>query len=186
MRDIMLDLETLSLRNNAVVVSIGAVQFDLVTGEIGKIFHIGLNVMDQALNGGAIDQSTLNWWSSQSKTAKEKLMKLASASSTNDGLEAFTKWIEDTFKDLNNVRLWGNGVSADNVWIRNLYHRQGVNFCVPYWCDTDVRTLTQLEDYDKVKELTGQFKGVKHDAIDDCTHQVKMCHEAYKLIKGIK
>ena len=39
MKDIMLDLETLSLDNNAVVVSIGAVKFDLATGETGETFN---------------------------------------------------------------------------------------------------------------------------------------------------
>jgi len=46
MKHVMVDLETLSLNNNAVVVSISAVEFDLETGELGKTFEEGIDILE--------------------------------------------------------------------------------------------------------------------------------------------
>ena len=183
MRDIMLDLETLSLDANATVLSIGAVQFDLHTGKMGNTFHIRLPILPQVLNGSHIDQSTLDWWNKQDITAKDQLIKLKEENNLDKALIDFNTWIKKHTTDIKNTRLWGNGVTADNVWIRNLYKRTKIDFILPYWSDTDVRTLTQLEDYDKVKSIVGEFNGIKHDAISDCKYQIALCHVSYKLLK---
>ena len=187
MNDIMLDLETLALDNNALVLSIGAVQFDMKTGEVGKTFHISCDILEQLFNGAKIDLSTIKWWSEQDAKAKATILELRSSSPSlivAHTLQVFNEWISGNFDNPKNVKLWGNGIAADNVWIRNLYKRHNLNFILPYWCDNDVRTITQLEDYNKVCEVVGEFEGTKHDAIDDCLHQIKMCHTSYKLVKG--
>lgn len=184
-KDIMLDLETLSLDSNAVIVSIGAVAFDLHTGETGNQFHFSVDILEQMLNKGHVSEDTLSWWSTQDTVAKSELVsKGTDAVSVQDAISSFNAWVTLNTADLKNTRLWGNGITADNTWIRNLYTRHGEKFILPYWCDNDVRTLVQLENYDKVMELTGKFEGVKHDAVADCIHQIKMCHTAYKLLKG--
>jgi hypothetical protein len=53
----------------------------------------------------------------------------------------------------------------DNVMVRNLYKRHNVDFILPYWCDTDVRTLVTLANID-TRDFP--FKGIKHYGIDDC------------------
>ena len=182
MTDIMLDLETLSLHPEATVASIAAVQFNRKTGEVGEIFQVRLSLINQMFNGSKVDQSTLNWWTKQSTEAKNTLL----AGPTQfpvDACNYFNSWLTETFTDLNNTNLWGNGVTADNTWIRNLFVRESIEFVIPYWCDTDVRTLVNLENYDEVKLRAGEFEGIKHDAIADCKHQIKLVHEAYKLLK---
>ena len=184
MNDIMLDIETLSTNSNAVILSIGAVQFDLKSGEVGKSFHVKLHTEEQVKNGGVVSPSTAKWWSEQTQEAQDMVFS-GERLKMLDALKQFNNWISDNFKDTDDTRMWGNGATFDNVIVRNLYSRCNLPFVLPYWCDTDVRTLTQLEDYDKVKELTGPFIGVKHDAIDDCKHQIRMCKIAYDLVKGL-
>lgn len=184
MNGLMLDLETLSLKSNAVIVSISAVQFDVTTGETGHKFEMFVDILPQMLQGADVSPSTLKWWSEQDSEAKASLISNKTVA-PELALENFNEWVKSLFDDLNNVQLWGNGVTADNVWIRNMYDRHGVAFCLPYWSDTDVRTLVQLEgNYDLIKKNVGDFEGIKHNGIDDCLHQIKMCHEAYKLLKG--
>jgi len=180
MRDIMMDLETLSLDNNAVVTSIALVEFDLDTGVIGKKLEVSLDVLPQALNGGKIDEDTLKWWNEQSNEAKNALI-TAKRVKLLTGLEKVTDFITSCHDKLNDVRLWGNGISADNVWLRNLYRRHSVDFPLMYWCDKDVRTVVDLLPY---KEVEIPFEGTKHNAIDDCIHQIKMVCVTLDKVRG--
>ena len=77
----------------------------------------------------------------------------------------------------NDMRLWGNGCTADNVWLRNLYKRHDVEFILPYWCDRDVRTLVDLAGIDP---RNYKFEGIKHSAKADCLHQIRYCTEGKK------
>ena len=178
MKHIMLDLETLGTDSNAVVVSISAVEFDLDTGKQGSDIEIGLNLLEQALNGGIIDTSTLSWWSSQSAKAKSSLLRIP-VLSIDDALDKFNTWIESIDHDLKDIKLWGNGATADNVWVRNLYRRHNIDFVLPYWCDCDVRTLVTISG---ISTRDYKFTGLKHNGIHDCLHQIKYCTDAYNKL----
>ncbi len=192
MADVMLDLESLSTNNNATVLSIGAVQCNVKTGKYGKKIHIFVDALPQMINGADVCMKTLTWWTSQKNEAKNKLLHNKTVE-PGDACLQFISFIDQVKESIlktdpsfkvENMKLWGNGILADNVWIENFFKRCGVEFPFDYWAHQDVRTLTQIEDYDKVKKLTGDFVGIKHDAIDDCLHQIKMCHIAYKHVKG--
>ena len=178
MKHIMLDLETLGVGSDSVVVSAALVEFDLTSGETGDSLHIGFNILEQLLNGGVIDNSTVTWWSTQPTEAKKLLAK---SSSTEPLYCTFSK-IDEFLKRNPDVSLWGNGCTFDNVILRNLYKRHNREFPLAFWQDKDVRTLTQLVNYDEVVIRTGTFIGTKHNPIDDCLHQVRMCLHAYNLI----
>lgn len=180
MTNIMLDLETLSVDSNATIISISAVVFDLHTGKTGGEFEVGLGILEQLLSGSVIDNSTIDWWKNQNKEAKESLVNI-STSSIAEALESFNIWIAKAVTcEVKDVKLWGNGVSADNTWLRNLYRRTDTKFILPYWCDNDVRTLVNLGN---INTKDFQFTGIKHNGIDDCKHQINYCSVAYKGLK---
>jgi len=180
MKDIMVDIETLGTDTNSVIVSISAVAFDLANGKIGSSFEIGIDILEQALSGGIIDNSAIAWWYTQSKEAKEALTRIESHS-VGKSLDAFNKWItKNSLVNLKDVKLWGNGSGFDNVLIRNLYRRHDIDFVLPYWCDNDVRTLVTLANIDT---RNYKFDGTKHNGIDDCLHQIKYCTDAYRSLK---
>lgn len=180
MKDIMVDIETLGTDSNSVIISISAVAFDMTKGKTGKTFEVGINILEQALHGGMIDNDTMQWWSTQSKEAKKALTRIP-AEPIDDALDAFNKWLVDTTSvDLKDVKLWGNGSGFDNVLIRNLYRRSGKDFVLPYWCDNDVRTLVTLAN---INTRDYKFEGIKHNGIADCKHQIRYCADAYKSLK---
>lgn len=183
MKDIMLDLETLSLDNNAVVVSISAIQFDLTTGEVGKKFEKFLDITEQVVAGGHISEDTCSWWQSQSAQARSQLIAKKPVGVVS-ALKAFNTFLLDCYSNPKDIRLWGNGISADNVWIRNLYQRHLIDFTLPYWCDKDVRTLTGLVEREALSKI--EFIGTKHKGLDDCAHQIKTLHASYNLLRGVK
>lgn len=174
MKDIMVDIETFGTDSNAVIVSISAVKFDLVTGQIGEMFEYALDMKEQVKNGAIMDADTVMWWLSQSKEAQDMLTNL-----NKDTVYVVLKEFNAFCIDTNGI--WGNGATFDNVIIRNLYARSGIPFVVGFWADRDVRTLVALADIDT---SIYKFLGTKHNGIDDCLHQINYCHQAYNMLKG--
>lgn len=178
-KHIMLDIETMGTGSNAVVVSISAIIFDMATGELGDTFEIGLDMKEQTLKGGEIDQDTVNWWAKQSDEAKAELDRL-DKKIVEVALERFNQWISDNFPAPSKIKLWGNGATFDNVIVRNLFKRHDIKFVIPYYADKDVRTLTYLT---KTNARKFEFEGIKHRGIDDCKHQIKYCVDGYQKIQ---
>ena len=173
---IMLDIETLSTNSNGVITTISAVQFDLASGKMGKTFETAIKIKDQTDKGAVIDIDTVVWWMSQDTDAIISMLRIEKQN-VDYALIEFNNWIASLGVVFNNVKLWGNGVSFDNVMVRNLYKRHDVKFILPYWCDNDVRTLVTIGGIDT---RNFKFEGIKHNGIDDCKHQIRYCHAAYK------
>lgn len=172
----MMDIETLSTSSNAIVTTISAVEFDLITGEMGKEFEVALDTKEQLDRGGVLDASTVVWWLNQEEEAILSMLKVPKKS-LNSALLSFNDWLNGLECPNKDLKLWGNGVGFDNVIVRNLYRNSGIEFVLPYWCDNDVRTLVTLGNIDT---RNFKFEGIKHYGIDDCKHQIKYCHAAYK------
>jgi hypothetical protein len=183
MKNIMLDLETLSLDPNAVILSISAVTFDLKTGKTGSCIEVFLETAEQEAVGGRVSLSTIEFWVNQDRELMVPTLFNQNATSVKKALCKFSDWLNSLVSEKHELLLWGNGVSADNVWIRNIYRRYNIPFPLSYWQDMDLRTLTQIIDYDEVKKRCGDFVGVKHCGLDDCKNQIRMAHEAYKMLK---
>lgn len=50
MNHIMLDLETLGVGSDSIIVSAALVEFDLTSGNTGDSLHVGFNILEQLLN----------------------------------------------------------------------------------------------------------------------------------------
>ena len=59
MKDIMLDLEVMGNGSSAAICAIGAVEFDLESGELGREFYTIVNLESSVKAGGVIDASTV-------------------------------------------------------------------------------------------------------------------------------
>lgn len=179
MHDVMIDLETLSTRHDAAILSIGACLFDLASGEIGDTFHHHIALDDSDLRGH-ISADTVKWWLKQDDAARaaitdnKKTVKLATA--LFDFREFVPRRKEATF--------WSNGATFDLVIIRNALDRH--NHMVPwqYWQERDTRTLV-----DAAYRITGihaaksmEFDGVKHDALADAIFQARYVSYAFQLL----
>lgn len=165
MKDLMLDLETLSTSSNALILSISAVQFDFHTGEIGKEFNFRPSIQQQIVKGAAIDGNTLEWWLMDNLEAFGELRKI------------ICKPVDEVISELNEFirtndiqTIWGNGCTFDNVILRNMYLRHSKVFPLNYFVDRDVRTIVDVFNIERNDIV---FKGIKHNSIDDCKHQIR-------------
>ncbi len=169
MKHISLDLETLSTEPHALVLSIGAVKFDLDLPGTGEEFHILLDQEEQKRSGRHVSPSTLQWWSEQSQEARDAIWgDDVTHAAVVDGLIQFKEFCKGS------EHIWGNGVGFDNVILRSLFSYFTLEFPAAYWSDRDLRTLQHLSGIER-PAWTG---GVAHNALDDARFQAQ-CAQAY-------
>lgn len=175
--DLMIDIETTGKNPGCAIIQIAAVPFNINTGEISEnTFCVSINLEGQILNGLNVDEETINWW----KVTNEDLFKKLSFNN-NDCIEV-AKLFESYFRsieDYSNVRVWGNSARFDIGILYGWYKILNKDF-KPFWNtwkERDVRTLSSLDEKIKMNTV---FEGEKHNAIDDCKHQIKYCREIVK------
>lgn len=186
MNNVMLDLETMGKGPRAAIVTIGAVFFDPMTGELGAEFEAHIHLSDSA-RFGEMDPDTVLWWLEQSDEARAALKPSVKHCSLSDALARLYEWMQ-----LGNqggkpgLQVWGNGSSFDNVILRNAYQETRMPLGWAYWNDRDVRTIVELGrtlcGFDPKKDMP--FEGVAHRALDDAKHQARYVSAIYQRMQA--
>lgn len=196
--DIMLDVETLSTANNPVLTQLSAVSFRLEDGkpldEFNKFINpqscvrLGLTCSDGYI-GLNKPECTMDFWLKQPDEVFKKVILKAflEGEELPAVLDAFTAWVKATMikNNCTHVKVYGNGPAADCVWVRSAYEACQQNPPWQYWDDACVRTYVDQEEriYGVSTKRSMVFKGEKHNAIDDCKHQIAYVCEIYKKQK---
>jgi hypothetical protein len=160
MSNVMIDLETLSTKGNAVILSIGAVKF--TDTEILDTFYVVLNTDYAEEKGLVTDDSTIQWWKEQGPEARAAIFD-APKTDYLEGLYQLNEWYKI------DLPTWGNSAVFDNVILRNSFDAYGVRCPWTYRSDRCYRTLRH--EYGNI--AFPPFVGVKHNALDDAVAQVK-------------
>lgn len=181
MIDVMIDLETLSTRPDAAILSIGACYFDIDTGKIGHTFHRNVMLID-APRVGHISADTVKWWLKQSDDAR---LAIAEPKNAIDIAMALME-LRDFIPGNKQAKFWSNGATFDLVILRSAFDRCGHIVPWQYWQERDTSTIVDI-----AQRLTGvnvskstPFEGVKHDALADAVHQARYVSHAYRLISA--
>lgn len=167
----MIDLETLSTRSQAAIVSIGAVIFD--SYGIHKTFYQPVRWSDDMLQGLVpnsvfhVEQSTLSWWERQSEVAR-LVFSDPNGTFIHDALQRFARWVRDESIDWEQLRVWGNGASFDNAILSNAYWRCEMEQPWKHWNDRCYRTVKNMHPNIKAKRV-----GEHHNALDDAMTQAQ-------------
>jgi len=161
MNNVMVDIETLATSHNATILSIGAVRFDLETGELGEEFYINVDPGSQRWR--EVDPDTVQWWSEQGPAAQAKLTE-EPVVPLRTALIEFKKFLNS--KD----KLWSNGPTFDEVIIRSAFDQLDGTFPLGYWASRCCRTEFALGQYLGVKKVKPT---VKHDALADAIAQAQ-------------
>ena len=181
--DLMIDIETAGRRPGCAIIQIAAVPFNINTGEVSKnTFKTSINLEGQFKNKFGYCPNTLGWWKKENKALFTKLS--TSDVSYVEAGKAFQTYF-NSLKDHKKIRTWGNSARFDMGIIEGWYIRAiGYKFQAFWntWKERDVRTLHNLDT--SIRKGV-KFVGTKHDAIDDCKHQIKYCRKIVKHF-GIK
>lgn len=171
---VMLDIETLSTKDNAVVTQIAMVRFCPFTGEAFESINRHISIQSCLDLGLVIDENTLKFWLSQSKEAQNMAIKFGEDAdeiySVMASIDQFLELIED-------VRIWGKGPGFDLSKLGSIYQLSKMEKPWKFYNERCVRTM--IADVDSARELI--FNGVKHCAHDDCIHQINQVKEALNV-----
>jgi hypothetical protein len=161
MNNVMIDLETMGVNNNAAIIAIGAVAFDF-EGNLGNTFYKVINLESSVIHGGVIDAPTVLWWMKQNDLARREFEREGEFDSAV--LVKFAGYLDD-FED---VKVWGNGAAFDNVILANAYRRNMMSVPWNHWNDRCYRTMKSLHP-----DIKMEREGVYHNALADAISQAK-------------
>lgn len=162
----MLDLETLSTCSEAVILSIGACEFN--DEQVTNVFYSPINIDSQLEVNRKIDGSTLCWWMRQSDEARDVFEELGDVKSSNisltNALKEFDNWLG--VEGLDSV-IWGNGSDFDNTILTSAYRSVGMDVPWAFWNNRCYRTINNLFP------LEIKRTGVQYNALDDAVTQAE-------------
>lgn len=180
LRHVMLDLETISTKKNAAIISIGAVLFDPNTGIVGApeggMGDCFYEVIDPASRGiGHIDASTVMWWMGQSDEAREDFhSKSVVRRELSGALQAFHEWlIRAGLTDSNkrDWRLWANDPDFDVAIFTSAFERLDIPFPLSYGASRSMRTMCELAREFNLYLGNPEENTLKHNALADAVYQ---------------
>ena len=177
---IMLDIETMGNTSNSAITSIGAVQFNLDTGEIGKTFYTKVDLKSCTDIGLVMNPDTVLWWLKQNEKARLEIAdKSVKQLHLAEALQMFKNFINECGgKD--SCLIWGNSARFDCGIMADAYNKVNVKIPWDFRNERCVRTLVSFNP--EIKEKMS-FTGVMHNALDDCIHQIKYCTAIWDSIK---
>jgi len=169
-KHLMLDMETLAVSPNAVVLSLGAVHFDPYGTGYGDSIYFRIDLDDQDALGREIDPNTLDWWAKQDPAIMEEAFGPDDRIPLAEAMDRFHKfaWGCSAF--------WSHGATFDLVMIENIYRQ--LNKALPwnYWALRDTRTLFDLGHDPEMPQ------GSKHDALQDAIRQAVGVQNIYRKL----
>jgi len=171
-KHLMLDIETMGNTSYSSILGIGAVEFDINTGETGEEFEVNIDLESNFSIGLMADASTIMWWMQKSQEARDMLTKKETITIN----EALIKFSDFCSKD---YQVWGNSARFDCGILQNAYNKIHLPIPWDFRKERCVRTLVSFAP--EIKENYPSV-GVSHNAIDDCKFQVGYCTEIWKTL----
>ena len=171
---LMVDLETMGNKAGCAIVSIGAVEFDLNTGEIGRTFYERVDLQSCLNVGLFVNGRTIYWWMQQNEEARKELCR------PSDNLKNVLEKLKSFMGCLGDFKIWGNGARFDIAILEAAFDKCGYPYMPwKHYDEMDVRTLVAFAP--SIKNDMSR-EGVFHNAVDDCLHQIKYCTATWNSI----
>jgi hypothetical protein len=168
---VMIDLETMGNCSLSSILSIGAVEFDINTGETGKEFYKRIHLQSCLDLGLKVQAETIYWWLQQNENARLEVCK------GGDVLPKVLMDLNNYFSELGDFQLWGNGARFDIGILEDAYVACQIKSIWNFRNERDVRTLVSF--LPKIKEHY-PFEGIQHNPIHDCKHQIAYCSDIWQ------
>ena len=169
---LMLDIETMGNESFSAIISIGALEFDINTGNTGREFYVNVDLQSCMDLGLGINASTVMWWLKQNDQARYDLVE-RTALPIREALKEFAAFCNNMYE------IWANSPRFDCGILHNAYSRAGIPVPWDFRKERCVRTLVSFEP-DIKKNM--QADGTIHNALDDCYFQVKYISAIWKKL----
>ena len=176
MNSAMIDIETLSTRHDAAVVSIGVAIFN----EAGLVHTDGWALSPKEIQGH-IDPATIGWWMKQSDEARK-----ATFEGTENAFGAAFK-LKATLAQFNAEEVWANDPTFDIVILKNWWERLNSHglkvgdFPINFRAERSFRTIVAESKRLGFDPWLNSGMYVAHNAIDDAAAQARVVVAARKF-----
>lgn len=175
--DIMIDLETLHTTADAVILSIGAVRFDLEADAVfagaDDVFYIPVAIDGQ---GRAISASTLAWWMDQTKDA-QRVFTDPTMVALETALYYFEEWLDRTPGAEPTV--WSNGADFDLPMLNHAFKQLELP---PPWKPYAGRCYRTYKNLPGARAVKVEREGEHHNALDDAVYQARHLCAIHKAL----
>jgi hypothetical protein len=189
-RHVMVDLETLGTVPGCVGFSIGAVEMNFDSSQLGSEFYKVICVESSLAAFLQEDPDTIKWWDSKPHEAREALIHARSGEATPlaEAMEQFNAFLLG-LGGMRSIRLYGNGADFDNPILRVMWQAADVlpfNSKAGFFGGRCYRTLKSMEElfgpamaFEKLER-----QGVFHNALDDAKSQAVHLMSNVARIRG--
>ena len=181
MTDIMIDLETLSTRADAAILSVGIAVFDIKTGKVSDTLYKEVT-MEVQKEYGHIDPATVKWWLQRDQDARQAICEQAYPEYLYNVLYKVRDFLQNNNIHKSTSRVWSNGSSFDLVILRHAFQRHYLDLPWGYWQERDCRTICDL-----AKDICGidvkpSSQDTAHHALQDAINQAESVSWAYRAL----
>ena len=170
-KHVMVDIETLSVRPYAAILSIGAVAFTEADG-VTDTFYINVDGQSCKDVGLHISKDTVAWWGKQSFGARQALT--VDPKPITEAMSEFSRW----FGNSRDTVIWGNGSAFDISILA--YWNTGLTIPWSPWKVQCYRTILNLVGVSNAK-IRATENDTHHNALDDAMSQTKTL---LKILRG--
>lgn len=178
-KHVMVDLETLSTRSDATILTLGAIKFNLEIPMVPPVVNVShrpdvsspddtiafyrrVDIESCDAIGLHRDPSTEQWWSRQSESARTEAF--------GEGRETIQRVLEDFCVWLGNdvEYVWSQGTDFDISILKEVYRRCGVSVPWKFWNVRDSRTVMDMAGV-----TSRDLPPTQHHAVMDCHRQIQ-------------
>lgn len=175
MKHIMIDLETLGTVADAVIMSIGAVKFDLDSDALDDTgFYASVSIDSNSEVKRRVQEDTLVFWMKQTAAAQhvfhEEKVPLRNA------LEDLADWIGD-----DSYVMWSNGADFDLPMLAHAFTQHCIEVPWKFWNSRCFRTYKNLP---QARSAVFTPHGVKHNALADAVNQARHLQAIHAVVTG--
>lgn len=165
---LMIDLETLSTEQNAIILNIGAIGFDPFSSDVytQHSFYARIDLESQPTRHES--EETLKWWAKQHKNSQEEAFGEDNRIPLNIALGELSKLVRKSSK------VWSQGVGFDIPILENAYKDYGYSHPWKFWDILDCRTIIKMNPGKKLKN--------SHHALEDCINQIDILQDTVKRL----
>jgi len=188
LKHLIIDLETLGLASDCVVLSLGATVFTFETdrpNDYGQYvldgFYVKFDARDQVARWKrTMDDDTIEWWRGQPEDARAVTRPSPVDVPLLEGMDQFNTWIRQSGYNWKDSFVWSRGTYFDFPKLEHIYKQIGIKPGYNGWKIRDTKTYCDV--------LTGGNSGVyrpkttptefiKHHALHDAAL------DAYRLVE---
>lgn len=174
--DVFIDVESTGVDpNTSAMFQIGAVKFNLMSGEIGETFKVSLKKPANRY----WDEETRRFWLDKLPLFND-IVKTEVDPAV--GFKSFIDWVN---KDTINPRGWSKPLSFDLPFIASYCRQYGVNNPFKHWEQRDLRSFMMGIYGEKLPKLEMKNGLVEHDALNDALNETLWAIDTWKNRKEI-